>query len=145
MAIADRITSCLYNDIFAGTLVVSNAHYPTREHGKHIFIVGFQVHPIVHTVPMQDRMMPHAEPRSYMNAFQWQRSMKERQHTIREVGIVCNTSIHAFFIRQAHHGVLTRNTIHRSRQQCFLWIFLFVYTLTLYLSDSVELGTSNRA
>lgn len=28
-------------------------------------------HPIVHTVPMQDRMMPHTEPRSYMNASQW--------------------------------------------------------------------------
>ena len=66
VTIADRITSCLYNDIFAGTLVVSNAHHPTWEHVKHIFIVSFQVHPIVHTVPMQDRMMPYAEPRRYM-------------------------------------------------------------------------------
>src|SRR5574344_1852080 len=90
VTIADRITSCLYNDIFAGTLVVSNAHYPTWKHGKHIFIVSFQVHPIVHTVPIHDRMMPHTEPRSYMNALQWQRSMKERQQTIREVTTACN-------------------------------------------------------
>src|SRR5574344_482538 len=105
VTIADRITSCLYNNIFARTLVVSNAYYPTWEHGKHIFIVGFQVHPIVHTVPMQDRMMPHAEARSYMNAFQWQRSMKEQQQTIREVATACNRSIHVFFIRQAFRGI----------------------------------------
>ena len=103
VTIADSITSCLYNDIFAGTLVVSNAHHLTWEHGKHIFIVSFQVHLIVHTVPMQDRMMPHTKPRRYMNAFQWQRSMKEQ--TLREISTACNSSIHAFFIRQAHHGI----------------------------------------